>query len=175
MNSFKILAFSISLILSIVFFSDTFLSDENKFSKKEKSKTEAKLYPYELAYLKKTWPHLDADPRVYLDALEQAHELHRETTEQRLNRGLNSIAWEFIGPLNVGGRVVDIKFNPSNPNIVYAGFATGGVFKSTDMGNSWLPIFDSHAVLAVGDIAIDPQNPDVVYVGTGEVISNGST
>ncbi|HEY6626068.1 MAG TPA: T9SS type A sorting domain-containing protein, partial [Ignavibacteriaceae bacterium] len=159
---------SISLILSIVFFSDNFLSDGNKFSKKEKSKTEAKLYPYEWAYLKKTWPHLNADPRAYIEALEQAHKLHRETADYRLSKGLNSVAWEFIGPLNVGGRVVDIEFNPSNPNIVYAGFATGGVFKSTDMGNSWLPVFDSLAVLTVGDIAIDPQNPDVVYIGTGE-------
>ncbi|HSW53610.1 MAG TPA: T9SS type A sorting domain-containing protein [Ignavibacteriaceae bacterium] len=168
MKSFKILAFSISLILSIVFFSEHFLSDENQLSKKEKSKTEAKLYPYEWAYLKKTWPYLNADPRATLDALEQAHKLHRETAEYRLNKGLNSVAWEFIGPLNVGGRVVDIEFNPSNPNIVYSGFATGGVFKSTDVGSSWFPIFDSLAVLTIGDIAIDPQNPDVVYVGTGE-------
>jgi len=168
MKSSKIIAFSISLILSIVFFSDNFLSDGNKFSNKEKSKTEAKLYPYEWAYLKKTWPHLNADPRAYLDALEQAHELHRETAAYKLSKGLNSVAWEFIGPLNVGGRVVDIEFDPSDPNIVYAGFATGGVFKSTDMGSSWFPVFDSLAVLTVGDIAIDPQNTEVIYVGTGE-------
>ncbi|MBE0573074.1 MAG: T9SS type A sorting domain-containing protein [Ignavibacteriaceae bacterium] len=168
MKSFKILAFSISLILSIVFFSDNFLSVGNIFFKKEKSKTEKKLYPYEWAYLKKTWPYLNADPRATLDALEQAHRLDKETAEQRLNKSLNSVAWEFIGPLNVGGRVVDIEFNPSDPNIVYAGFATGGVFKSTDMGSSWFPVFDSLAVLTVGDIGIDPQNSDVIYVGTGE-------
>ncbi len=81
---------------------------------------------------------------------------------------MNAVSWDFIGPVNVGGRVVDIEFNPVNPNIVYAGFATGGIFKSTDMGNSWFPIFDSLAVLTIGDIAIDPQNPDVIYVGTGE-------
>ena len=94
--------------------------------------------------------------------------LQRETSTQRLQKGLNAVPWQFIGPENVGGRVVDIEFNPSNPSIVYAGFATGGVFKSTDTGNSWFPIFDSLAVLTVGDIAIDPQNSDVIYVGTGE-------
>ncbi len=89
MKSFKFLAFSISLILSIVFFSDNFLSDGNIISKKEKSKTEKKLYPYEWAYLKKTWPYLNADPRATLDALEQAHKLHRETAAYRLSKGLN--------------------------------------------------------------------------------------
>ncbi len=164
----KILVFTVSISLSLIFVSYNFFSDEYQSSTKGKSKTEKKLYPYEWSYLKKTWPYLDADPRAYIDALEQAHKLHRETAENRLNKGLNAVAWEFIGPLNVGGRVVDIEFNPSDPNIVYAGFATGGVFKSTDMGNSWFPVFDSLAVLTVGDIAIDPQNPDVVYVGTGE-------
>ncbi|HLG33033.1 MAG TPA: T9SS type A sorting domain-containing protein, partial [Ignavibacteriaceae bacterium] len=75
---------------------------------------------------------------------------------------------EFAGPLNVGGRVVDIEFDPSDPNIIYSGFATGGVFKSTDMGVTWFPIFDSLAVLTVGDIAIDPINTNIIYVGTGE-------
>jgi photosystem II stability/assembly factor-like uncharacterized protein len=118
--------------------------------------------------LKKTWPYLNSDPRAYIDALEQAHKLQKETAEQRINKGLNGVGWEFAGPNNVGGRVVDIEFDPSDPNIIYAGFATGGVFKSTDMGVSWFPIFDSLAVLTVGDIAIDPQNTNVIYVGTGE-------
>ena len=154
-------------VLSVLF-SFNFFSDEVEKIPQLKSKTESKLYPYEWSYLKKTWPYLDADPRAYLDALEQAHKLYNETAEQRLQKGLNAVSWEFIGPVNVGGRVVDIEFNPTNPSVVYAGFATGGVFKSTDMGNSWFPIFDDQAVLSVGDIAIDPQNTDVVYVGTGE-------
>ncbi|MBK9098256.1 MAG: T9SS type A sorting domain-containing protein [bacterium] len=168
MKSYKILVYLVSLSLSFIYFSFNFFSEENQSSLNVKSKTEKKLYPYEWAYLKKTWPYLNADPRAMIDALEQAHKLHRETARQQLKKGINSVSWEFIGPLNVGGRVVDIEFNPSDPDIVYSGFATGGVFKSTDMGNSWFPVFDSLAVLTVGDIAIDPQNPDVVYVGTGE-------
>ncbi len=160
--------FVFSVLLSLTFFSYNFDSTENGINSQFKSKTDSKLYPYEWSYLKKTWPYLDANPRAYLDALEQAHQLHRETAGRNVQKGLNSVAWEFIGPLNVGGRVVDIEFNPVNTDIVYAGFATGGLFKSTDMGNSWFPVFDSLAVLTIGDIAIDPQNPDVVYVGTGE-------
>jgi photosystem II stability/assembly factor-like uncharacterized protein len=168
MKSSNILFLLISLFLSLIFFSYNFFSDEHQSFSKEKSKTEVKLYPYEWSYLKKTWPYLDADPRAYIDALDQAHKLQRETAVYKLSKGLNTVAWDFIGPVNVGGRVVDIEFNPSDPNIVYAGFSTGGVFKSTDTGNSWFPVFDSLAVLTIGDIAIDPQNPDVVYVGTGE-------
>ncbi len=160
--------FVFSVLLSLGYFSFNFFSERIEEASQFKSKTESKLYPYEWSYLKKTWPYLDADPRAYIDALEQAHKLHKETAAQRLQKGLNAVSWNFIGPLNVGGRVVDIEFNPVNPNIIYAGFATGGVFKSTDMGNNWSPIFDSLAVLTIGDIAIDPQNPDVVYVGTGE-------
>lgn len=168
MKYFLIPVFVFSVLLSFVLFGYNFDSDKVEINSQFKSKTESKLYPYEWSYLKKTWPYLDADPRAYIDALEQAHKLHQETTEQRIQKGLNSVSWDFIGPVNVGGRVVDIEFNPVNPNIVYAGFATGGVFKSTDMGNSWFPVFDSLAVLTIGDIAIDPQNPDVIYVGTGE-------
>ncbi len=75
---------------------------------------------------------------------------------------------EFAGPTNIGGRISDIEFNPLNPAIVYAGAATGGMFKSTDMGLSWISVFDDQANLSVGDIGIDPVHPDTLYVGTGE-------
>jgi len=168
MKSLKLLFLLTSISISLIYFSYDFNYESTTTSTIERKKKESKEYPYEWSYLKKTWPYLKADPRAYIDALEQAHNLQRETTERRLSKGINSVEWEFAGPLNVGGRVVDIEFNPLDPNIVYAGFATGGVFKSTDMGNSWFPVFDSLAVLTIGDIGIDPQNPDVVYVGTGE-------
>jgi len=154
MKSYNIFAVIISLFLSIIFFSNNFFSRKYEITLKEKEKIDSEQYPYEWAYLKKTWPYLNADPHAYIDALQQAHKLQRETAAQRLNKGLNGVAWEFAGPNNVGGRVVDIEFNPSDPNIVYAGFSTGGVFKSTNMGNNWFPVFDSLAVLTVGDIAI---------------------
>lgn len=168
MKYFLPAAFVFSFLLSLIFFSDVFLSNGINESQTIREITESKFYPYEWAYLKKTWPYLNADKSAYIDALEEAHSLQRETSSQRLQKGLNAVSWQFIGPENVGGRVVDIEFNPTDPSIVYAGFATGGVFKSTDSGNNWFPIFDSLAVLTIGDIAIDPQNTDVLYVGTGE-------
>lgn len=124
--------------------------------------------PYEWAFIKRTFPFYKADADVYIKALQQAHEIAALTRAQRLNKNVNSVQWEFAGPTNIGGRVVDLEYDPSNPSIIYAGFATGGVFKSFDAGNTWLPIFDSLAVLTVGDIAIDQNDPSIIYVGTGE-------
>jgi photosystem II stability/assembly factor-like uncharacterized protein len=126
------------------------------------------LRPNEYAYIKKTYPYYNADSDVYIRALEQAHQLKKETIANRLSKGVSGVQWEFAGPTNIGGRVVDLEFDPNNPSIIYAGFSTGGIFKSFDGGNTWLPTFDDQAVLTIGDIAIDPNNTNIIYVGTGE-------
>lgn len=81
--------------------------------------------------------------------------------------------WAFAGPVNIGGRIVDIEFDPTNANTAYLGAASGGVFKTKDGGNTWLPVFDNETTLSIGDIAVAPSNPSVVYVGTGE--ANGGS
>lgn len=62
--------------------------------------------------------------------------------------------------------------DPSNQSTIYAGTASGGIFKTTDVGESWTPIFDDEGALSIGNLAIDPQNPQTLYAGTGE--ANGS-
>src|SRR3954447_4491907 len=81
---------------------------------------------------------------------------------------LRPFVWRSIGPANMGGRVDDIAVVDSNPSIIYVGFATGGIWKSTNNGTTWTPIFDQYPVSSIGDIAIAPSNPDIIYVGTGE-------
>jgi photosystem II stability/assembly factor-like uncharacterized protein len=81
---------------------------------------------------------------------------------------LAGISARSIGPAGMSGRVPAIAAVESNPNVVYAGAAAGGVWKSTNGGLTWTPLFDDQAVASIGAIAIDPQNPDVVWVGTGE-------
>ncbi len=76
--------------------------------------------------------------------------------------------WVPAGPTNIPGRIVDVEAVAGNISTVYAGSAAGGVFKSTDSGNSWTQIFDNYGSYSVGDIAIDPNNSSVIYVGTGE-------
>ncbi|MGE5437573.1 MAG: WD40/YVTN/BNR-like repeat-containing protein, partial [Syntrophothermus sp.] len=134
------------------------MNDKFRFNNEEPTK-----YPDEYSFIKRTYPYYNADNDVYLQALKQIEEMK----SQKLSK-VNNAQWEFSGPVNIGGRVVDIEFNPFNAQIVYAGSATGGVFKSTDKGHNWFPIFDDQATLSIGNIELDPVNPDIIYVGTGE-------
>ena len=80
-----------------------------------------------------------------------------------------------MGPLNTGGRITDIAIHPSNTDIIYAGAASGGIFKSTDQGDSWEPIFDNALSLSIGDLDIATSDPNTIYVGTGESNAGGGS
>lgn len=83
----------------------------------------------------------------------------------------NSPVWNTLGPVNIGGRTLALAIHPSNPNTVFAGSASGGLWKSTTGGsglNAWEYVSTGFPVLGVAAIAIDPQNPDLMYIGTGE-------
>ncbi|MEW5918125.1 MAG: hypothetical protein AB1762_17110, partial [Gemmatimonadota bacterium] len=80
----------------------------------------------------------------------------------------SGLEWRNIGPVNMSGRVADVEGVPGNPNIVYVGSASGGIWKTVNGGLTWKPLFDSQPVASIGDIALEPGNPDVIYVGTGE-------
>jgi photosystem II stability/assembly factor-like uncharacterized protein len=73
-----------------------------------------------------------------------------------------------IGPAIMSGRISDIANHPTNNKIIYIGAAGGGVWKSSDGGASFSPIFDKH-IQSIGCVTIDPNNPDnTIWVGTGE-------
>jgi photosystem II stability/assembly factor-like uncharacterized protein len=81
---------------------------------------------------------------------------------------LKNLEFREIGPAVMGGRIDDFGVVESNPNIVYVGTASGGVWKTTNNGTTWEPVFDKEGVSTIGDIAIAPSDPAVVWVGTGE-------
>lgn len=83
--------------------------------------------------------------------------------------------WQLIGPSNTGGRIVDIEMPKNSTSIIYAASASGGIFKSTDFGVNWAPIFDASVSLSMGDMEIDPNNDNILYAGTGEPNTGGGS
>ena len=73
-----------------------------------------------------------------------------------------------IGPAGMSGRVTAIDVQLSNPDVMYVGTASGGLWKSTSGGIKWDPIFDKESTGSIGAVAIQQSNPSVIWVGTGE-------
>jgi photosystem II stability/assembly factor-like uncharacterized protein len=78
-----------------------------------------------------------------------------------------SLRWRCIGPFR-GGRTVAASGVPGQPNVFYIAPNNGGVWKSTDFGDTWHPIFDGQPTGSIGALAVAPSNPDIIYVGSGE-------
>jgi photosystem II stability/assembly factor-like uncharacterized protein len=74
--------------------------------------------------------------------------------------------WRQIGPPRAG-RARALSGVPSQPNVFYVGFDNGGVWRSTDYGSTWVPLFDDQPTGSIGAIAVAPSNPDIIYVGSG--------
>ena len=73
-----------------------------------------------------------------------------------------------IGPAFTSGRIADIAIHPNNENVWYVAVGSGGVWKTTNSGTTWKPIFDGQKSYSIGAIAIDPSNPHTIWVGSGE-------
>ncbi len=92
--------------------------------------------------------------------------------EKSLHKSETALTWTPVGPNNIGGRVRAIAVHPLNPDIVYLGSVSGGVWKSTNGGGSWTALKDDMENLAVCSILIDPNDPNTIYAGTGEGFFN---
>ena len=83
----------------------------------------------------------------------------------------DQVKWRSIGPVNTSGRIDDFAVArvPGQPDAIYVATASGGVFKSTNAGTSWTPVFDNvNAMQSIGDVTVAPSAPNTVWVGTGE-------
>ena len=95
-------------------------------------------------------------------------QIHILATAQPFDASLfNSMKWRMIGP-HRGGRTVGAVGVPQHPNVFYIGVNNGGVWKTTDYGRTWFPIFDDQSTGSIGDVVVSPSNPNVLYVGSGE-------
>src|SRR5260370_21414435 len=85
-----------------------------------------------------------------------------------INTAFKPLKSREIGPAVMGGRIDAFAVVESNPDIIYAGTASGGVLKSVNGGTTWEPVFDDQPTSTIGDIAVSQSDPSIVCVGSGE-------
>ncbi len=158
-----------SILLLVSIFLLVVATHQLYYSSSDKTEM-AKEKPNEWFYSQRAFPFEQINQQAYLHALKQAQILKQEAKASR-----NTGQWEFAGPINTGGRLSDVEMHASDLQTIYIGAASGGVFKSTDAGNTWNPIFDEALSLSIGDIAIAPSDPNIIYVGTGEANAGGGS
>ena len=81
---------------------------------------------------------------------------------------VQALRWRELGPARFGGRITDFAVVESDPRTFFAATASGGVWKTSNLGTTWTPVFDGYGPASVGAVAVAPSNPRVVWVGTGE-------
>jgi photosystem II stability/assembly factor-like uncharacterized protein len=84
------------------------------------------------------------------------------------NQNMSALRWRGIGPAIASGRISDFAFNPNNNSEYYVAVASGGVWKTTNKGTTFSPIFDGEGSYSIGCVTVDNMNTSVVWVGTGE-------
>lgn len=131
---------------------------------------EAPHQPNDWFFTQRAYPTQDINHEVYRNAMLQAVDRKSKMSNEK-----SEGEWELAGPLNIGGRVSCVAMHPDEQQTFYIGAASGGIFKTTDGGNNWNPIFDDRPSLSIGDIALAPSNPEIIYAGTGEANAGGGS
>ena len=147
----------LALLLTIAF-ATLFLA----FDPKQKREKEEREDTSEWFVQQRLYPYGTFNYEAYNEAITAARSM------QNAARTETTPVWQFAGPTNIGGRITDIEMPSNDQQTIYIAAASGGVFKSTDQGNNWAPIFDQNSSLSIGDIAIAPSNSNILFVGTGE-------
>ncbi len=101
--------------------------------------------------------------------------LEQKEIQQRKQSLMKNIQFENIGPSVMSGRVVDLAVNPSNSNYFYVAFASSGLWRTKNNGQSFEPLFQYENVMSIGDIAVDWKNGEKIWIGTGENNSSRSS
>ncbi len=96
----------------------------------------------------------------------------KENETEKLSTGdVSALAMRSIGPALMSGRIADIAVDHEQPNTWYVAAGSGNVWKTTNAGTTWQPIFDNYSAYSIGCITIDPSNHNTLWVGTGENVS----
>src|SRR5664280_252507 len=92
----------------------------------------------------------------------------KEKNDTTLSEIVGGLKWRNIGPAFTSGRIADFAINPQNHNEYYVAAASGNIWKTTNDGITFDPVFENYGAYSLGCIVIDPNNPFVVWAGTGE-------
>src|SRR5262245_39290462 len=131
-------------------------------------------------------PELDTRPDDEFEDREQQFLLQQSISERAYSELLDMAsrhaaaatafpgapAWRFVGPRNLGGRIIAIDQSPDDPRILYVGSAHGGLWRSIDAGDTWERLGDRTHVFPVGAIAVAPKASNTIYFGTGAHVPN---
>lgn len=128
--------------------------------------------PSDWFFYQRSYPSGKINTDAYYQAVEQTN-LRRIENRSVKNAAWGS--WKLVGPVNVGGRITTVAMHASDQQIVFAGTASGGVFRSNDQGTTWKSVFDEQLSLSIGDLAIAPSDKNIIYVGTGEANGGGGS
>ncbi len=125
-------------------------------------------YPSDWFANQRAYPGSTLDQQAYERAVEQARV---DRAAASLSTSAAPLTWTQAGPFNIGGRVTALASTPGGVT-VYLASANGGVFRSTNSGVNWAPIFDQFDAFSIGALALDPFATSTLYVGTGEANSS---
>ncbi len=166
------------LYLAVSVYSQDLQIKDNPYDKADEHTKSKKSFNRERwFYEQRMYPNNYIPLDAYSRSIEQRNDLRNaqgfkfdpETTW----RNIGPTPANYFGYSNVSGRITTVRYDPVNPNIIYFGGAYGGVWKSTDGGNSFVPITDREISMSSGSIYVDPSNTNVLYYGTGEATYSG--
>jgi photosystem II stability/assembly factor-like uncharacterized protein len=120
------------------------------------------MYPYEDHYFMKYGDDGMSAIKAYDRAMDDASLMMSQSGSRLAG------TWNIEGPGNLGARINTIAVNPNNPNNILLGYSEGGIYRTTNGGTTWTPVFDDKRRTSIGSIVFDPTNPNIVYVGTGD-------
>ncbi len=134
------------------------------FNEQKPLKTSGALQAMQFWTERRAYPNDDIPSDAYYRAF--------NLSKARINKVKSNYQWQQIGPHNIGGRTLDVEFNPFNPNTIFAAAASGGLWRSYTAGigtQAWERIETGYPVLGVSSISISPIDSNVILIGTGEV------
>lgn len=155
----------------VAFLAAALMSDGSRPAESDSELEETNaLDAFEFWYTQRAAPFDKIPIGAFMRAADHSRQMpHERDVDRTLT---DSSQWTSLGPDNVGGRVLAIAVNPLDPNIVWVGAASGGLWKSTTGGagaTAWSYVSTGQPTVAVSSIAIHPTNPGIMYIGTGEV------